>query len=308
MRICEITLKNYKNFKDFKIKLDNFNLIIGENNVGKTNLVNAIKGILNPDSSYQKFYIKESDFIDLNKSIEIVITFNNLTDYDLKNLDPQFIDPDKKIISLKFNSEWNEKEKIPLKTCNFVQFIDNLPEQTITNFDFEAKKNFQYYLIPSVKDAKDAIKIKGKSDLNDILRVFLPNFRISINALKKEIITSSNILLEKIGLLDSFEELEEIMSLEFSKFQKLPSQFKEEDKIDFLSIYDELKRQKTLVYDILSENEDDVPNGLIEEIKNLFMQVCENLNIFQKRLENHLLLNKLKANFTDLKGTKDLNQ
>ena len=66
MRICEITIKNFKNFKDFKINLDNFNLIIGANNVGKTNLVNVIKGILNPNLPYKRFYIKESDFIDLN--------------------------------------------------------------------------------------------------------------------------------------------------------------------------------------------------------------------------------------------------
>ena len=49
MRIYEIIIKNYKNFKNFKINLVNFSLIIGENNVGKTNLVNAIKGNLNPN-------------------------------------------------------------------------------------------------------------------------------------------------------------------------------------------------------------------------------------------------------------------
>ncbi|KKL16044.1 hypothetical protein LCGC14_2499530, partial [marine sediment metagenome] len=97
-------------------------------------------------------------------------------------------------------------------------------------------------------------------------------------------------------------------SLQFNKFQELPSQFKEEDKIVFLSIFDEVKRHKTMVYEILSKNEDDVPNGLIEEINNILMQTCEKLNIFQKRLENNLLLNKLRAIFMDLKGIKDLNQ
>lgn len=141
MRICEIVMKNYKNFKNFKINLANFNLIIGENNVGKTNLVNAIKGILNPNLTYNKFYIKESDFIDLNKAIEIVIKFNNLTDNDLKNLDPQFIDLDEDTITLKFKSMWNDKEKIPKKECNFVQLLNDLPEQTITDFNFESKQN-----------------------------------------------------------------------------------------------------------------------------------------------------------------------
>ena len=61
MQIYEIIIKNYKNFKKFKINLASFNLIIGENNVGKTNLVKAIEGILNPNSSYKRFFIRESD-------------------------------------------------------------------------------------------------------------------------------------------------------------------------------------------------------------------------------------------------------
>ncbi len=308
MRIHEIIIKNYKNFKKFKINLANFNLIIGENNVGKTNLVKAIEGILNPNWRYSRFYIRESDFIDLNKPIDIIIKFNNLTDNDKKNLDPQIIDPDENSITLKFNSVWNEKEKSPLNCCNFVQFIDDLPEQTITDFNFEVKQNFQYYLIPSVRDAKDTINIKRKSDLNEILRLFIPNFRISINAFKKEIITNSNLFLKKIEDLDYFEEIRSSISLEFDKFQELPLQLKEEDKTVFLSIYDEIKRHKTIVYEILLKNEDDIPNGLIEEIKSILMKIYENLKVFQKRLENHLLLNKLRTVFTNLKGVKDLNQ
>ena len=44
MYISQIAIKNYRNFGNdlFKIDLKPFTLIIGENNIGKTNLLNAI--------------------------------------------------------------------------------------------------------------------------------------------------------------------------------------------------------------------------------------------------------------------------
>lgn len=42
MYISKLSIENFRNFKDFEIKLKPFTLIIGENNVGKTNLINAL--------------------------------------------------------------------------------------------------------------------------------------------------------------------------------------------------------------------------------------------------------------------------
>jgi putative ATP-dependent endonuclease of OLD family len=42
MIIKNIRILNYRNFRNFEIELKPFTLIIGENNIGKTNLLNAI--------------------------------------------------------------------------------------------------------------------------------------------------------------------------------------------------------------------------------------------------------------------------
>ncbi|WP_435357762.1 AAA family ATPase [Emticicia sp. SJ17W-69] len=63
MYISKITVQNYRNFSSLELDLQSFTLIIGENNVGKTNLLNAIGLILSPDISFfQKRVLETDDF------------------------------------------------------------------------------------------------------------------------------------------------------------------------------------------------------------------------------------------------------
>lgn len=52
MIINKLTIENYRNFTNFEIELKRFNLIIGENNIGKTNLLNALGLIFSPDITF----------------------------------------------------------------------------------------------------------------------------------------------------------------------------------------------------------------------------------------------------------------
>lgn len=49
--ISRAIIKNYRNFKYADIKLDHKQVIIGENNIGKTNLLRALQLILDPTLS-----------------------------------------------------------------------------------------------------------------------------------------------------------------------------------------------------------------------------------------------------------------
>lgn len=63
MYISKIIVQNYRNFSSLELDLQSFTLIIGENNVGKTNLLNAIGLILSPDISFfQKRVLETDDF------------------------------------------------------------------------------------------------------------------------------------------------------------------------------------------------------------------------------------------------------
>lgn len=54
MYISKLSIKNYRTFRDFSINLKPLTLIIGENNIGKSNLLDCIGLIFSQDVSYYK--------------------------------------------------------------------------------------------------------------------------------------------------------------------------------------------------------------------------------------------------------------
>ena len=67
MYISKIEIENYRNFKQFEMDLHPFTLIIGENNIGKTNLINALGLILSQEITIYRKRTLEID--DINYEI-----------------------------------------------------------------------------------------------------------------------------------------------------------------------------------------------------------------------------------------------
>jgi len=67
MYISKVEIENYRNFKKFEMKLHPFTLIIGENNIGKTNLINALSLILSQEITIYRKRTLEID--DINYEI-----------------------------------------------------------------------------------------------------------------------------------------------------------------------------------------------------------------------------------------------
>ncbi|HTO14967.1 MAG TPA: AAA family ATPase [Edaphocola sp.] len=65
MHIKSIEIKNFRNFSDFRIDFtEGFQTIIGENNIGKSNLYWAIRLVLDKNLSYNSRNLEEKDFYD----------------------------------------------------------------------------------------------------------------------------------------------------------------------------------------------------------------------------------------------------
>ena len=72
MNIKSITIKNFRNFKDFYIEFsEGFQTIIGENNIGKSNLYWAIRLILDKDLSYNTRNLEIKDFHGFKKDVTV---------------------------------------------------------------------------------------------------------------------------------------------------------------------------------------------------------------------------------------------
>lgn len=82
--ISRVKIKNYRNFKDVDVRLGHKQVIIGENNIGKTNFIRALQLILDPSLSDDDRRLDESDFNDTlvnpmenDEEIEISIYISN---------------------------------------------------------------------------------------------------------------------------------------------------------------------------------------------------------------------------------------
>jgi putative ATP-dependent endonuclease of OLD family len=81
MKVTKLSVKNYKNLDDINIDLDdNCNFIVGENNLGKSNLLDLFKIIFSNRS------FEESDFMDASIAISIELTIK-LDDIELGNFE-----------------------------------------------------------------------------------------------------------------------------------------------------------------------------------------------------------------------------
>lgn len=72
MRIEKLVVKNFRNFKEADIQLSNQNVIFGMNDVGKTNLLYALRFLL--DRQVRQHGFKDSDFFQKDTNLEIEIT------------------------------------------------------------------------------------------------------------------------------------------------------------------------------------------------------------------------------------------
>ncbi len=62
--ISRVKIKNFRNFKNVDVNLGHKEVIIGENNVGKTNFLRALQLVLDPSLSDEDRMLDESDFND----------------------------------------------------------------------------------------------------------------------------------------------------------------------------------------------------------------------------------------------------
>lgn len=119
MIIEEMVIENYRNFKKFKIKLKRFNVIIGENNIGKTNLLNALGLIFSPDITFLQKRNLEIDDIHYSAvkafkdSVKNAKTFGDIEfpKVKIEVILSGFNDDQEAIVGDWFTGKWNPDRK-----------------------------------------------------------------------------------------------------------------------------------------------------------------------------------------------------
>lgn len=185
--ISRVIIKNYRNFKYIDAKLDHKQVIIGENNIGKTNFLRALQLILDPSFSDDDRYLEESDFYNGiedpmgNKEvIEIKIYISNYINN--KNILAQFSDAtiredgeEKLLITYRYFPLVKEDGQVEY------EYIIFKGQNEQNRFIYSDRKYLNLKVIKALRDVEVEMKNSRTSPINKILK----NYSIDNNELNE---------------------------------------------------------------------------------------------------------------------------
>ncbi len=177
MYISRIKIKNFRNFKEFDISLGEKTVIVGENTAGKTNLIHALRLLLDPSLPDSARQLSENDFWDgledpMGNGDEITIQielqgFENkesllaiLQDYLVDNGEL----PTARITYKFFPSpQANKQDKL-----RYVFLVYGGDDETNV-FGYQQRKWMPLHVLPALRDAESDLQIWSKSPLRPLL-------------------------------------------------------------------------------------------------------------------------------------------
>ena len=176
MRISKVKIKNFRNFRDFDVELEQNVIILGENAVGKTNFLDAIRLVL--DAQYHP-QLSESDFNNglpkfRGTEIEINVQFTNFMEDDdkdfLTKVQGCIISKDPPIAQVSFlyqpsNIE-DTDEAIGPDYYETIIFGGNDKNNKSSAREF--RKHVRLQIVPAVRDIERDLRIWQRSPLRKL--------------------------------------------------------------------------------------------------------------------------------------------
>lgn len=178
MHIKRIQIQNFRNFSNLDVKINRHAVIVGENKIGKTNLLHALRLILDPSMADSARKLRETDFWDgltrpLSVDDRIVISID-IADFEtnenqLAVLAEYLIEPDPMIARLTY--VWQPLpglEAGPKKDADYEFFIfgGDRPENRIS---YEVRRRLPMELMQALRDCEGDLASWTRSPLRPLL-------------------------------------------------------------------------------------------------------------------------------------------
>lgn len=179
MRISRIKINNFRNFEEFDVAVGENAVIVGENGVGKSNLIHALRLILDPTLADSARQLRNEDFWDglprpltVDDRIEISVEFSEFDDDadQLAVLGQHLVESNPMVARLTYVFQPREDlEGDPTKESDyeFHIFGGNRPENRI---GYDVRKSIPLDLMPALRDAESDLARWNKSPLRPLLQ------------------------------------------------------------------------------------------------------------------------------------------
>jgi putative ATP-dependent endonuclease of OLD family len=175
--ISRVKIQNFRNFKDIDVELSHKQVIIAENNVGKTNFLRAIQLILDPKLSDEDRFLNESDFYEeldspMENGEEVIVSI------DIKGYDHN-----KMLLATLCDATLKDEPATLRLTYHFYATQNSDGSYDYQYRIFQGKKEdvpFTHYhrsylnlkVIPAIRDVETEMKNIRKSPINQLLKYY----------------------------------------------------------------------------------------------------------------------------------------
>ena len=162
MKILQIHIHNYRSIKDSVINMHDYSLLVGENNVGKTNIIDALRCFYN-DIDFEKDDL--CNYRDNNDDSSWIELYFSLLPEEYESLRDEY----------KIEANHLKVRKLLTPDANRKVGIYGYTESGLEQTLFYGAKNVQegkfgqLIYVPAILDVKENTKLTGNSSLRDLL-------------------------------------------------------------------------------------------------------------------------------------------
>ncbi|KAF1716113.1 ATP-dependent nuclease [Pseudoxanthomonas wuyuanensis] len=177
MKITRIQIENFRNFRSIDVVLDGDIVIVGENSVGKSNLLYALRLIFDPTLPDSARQLTQGDFWDgLGEPLESerILVAVELQEFDkdlklLSQLTDFRLDDDADTVRLSYEFRPVEEVKGQPKSSDDYEFVCYGGEADTKHFGHELRRRIAMDLLPALRDAEGDLAAWRRSPLRPLL-------------------------------------------------------------------------------------------------------------------------------------------
>lgn len=195
MKLDSIFIKNFRNINELNLEFKDFNVLVGENNVGKTNILMAINKILKMNQSPFRVRFSEEDFYfnsdtkERAEKIIIQLNFIELNENDEAAFAWRGIDIQNQSLNLMLEAEWDDGNNDAKVEIFFLRQDDN------DNYKGEPLKLLDKHFIPFYYvDAYRDIWRETQHSKGDLKQIFMDYNKNFLKPIENQIKSSIKIL------------------------------------------------------------------------------------------------------------------
>ncbi len=224
MRISRIAITNFRNFADLDVRLGEHAVIVGENKIGKSNLLHALRFILDPSLPDSARKLREEDFWDglprpLTKDHRITVSLEIAEFEDNENqlaiLAEHLVEPDPMVARLTY--VWQPLpglEGNPIKDADYEFFVYG-GDRTENRINYEVRRRLPLELLPALRDCEGDLGRWTSSPLRPLLdkaagaidRTALKQLAEGVDDATEELADVAEVKEVAISIIDKLEDM-----------------------------------------------------------------------------------------------------